>query len=897
MPEPSPMMAQYQGVKSRYPGHLVLFRVGDFYETFGEDAHTLSRDAEVVLTSRQMDGAGQRIPLAGVPHHAVESYLAKLVRKGHRVVVCDQVEDAKAAKGLVRREVVRVVTPGTVLEEGLLPRNANNFLAVLGDAAPGVEGSASERCAVLVDVSTGESLLFRRPASDSRALLEELAPWVPSEVLLPPGALEGGTPLEPTVRTLLPGSRLAEAPSATIPTELPPSWGAVAETSRAAADALGRAAAYVRATEPRVLPFLSRPVARRPNDRMGLDLKTLRHLEIAEPMNPGPERSTTLLDVVNGAITAPGRRTVDSWVRSPLVALAAIRERHDAVEALRSRGTLLLALASELKDVGDLSRLTARLIARRGGPRELLALSRSLRALPRIRATLQEQGGELPTLLARTLDGLDPRATFSEMLARSLQEEVPATAREGGVLRSDAFPELQQLRRKEEEARSAMAALERREAEATGIRSLKIGYTQVFGFYFEVTKTHLAKAPLDRWRRKQTLAAGERFTSEELERWEREVLSSSDRSREVEGRLYEEVLASVEREGPALRATSEALGTLDALVNFARLAHERGWTRPSMVEGRVLKIREGRHPMLERSLGPAFVPNDTDLDAAGLASPRLLLLTGPNMAGKSTYMRQVGLLVVLAQSGSFVPARFAEVGVVSSLHTRMGFTDDIGRGKSSFMVEMGEVAEILRDSDGGSLVLLDEVGRGTSTSDGLAIAWGVVKYLHDAIGARALVATHYHALCEFVEGLKHARNAHLAVREEKGQITFLRTLLPGATEKSYGVHVAELAGIPPAVLEEARRVLRSREPEPLPRARAAGRSGPSARPAPRYTQALLVDDPEAERARELLRELITVPLEHLTPLEALTLLHRMQQQARGKSPPSSGVAESADPAT
>ncbi len=883
------MMAQYRGVKDRYPGHLVLFRVGDFYETFGEDAQLLSRDAEVTLTSRQLDPQGQRIPLAGVPYHAVEGYLAKLVRKGHRVVVVDQMEEARAAKGLVRREVTRVVTPGTVLEETLLPHGANNFLCTWGasEGVPQERSAKGEWCAALVDISTGETLLRARPLGEAVALFEDLAPFQPAEVLLPRDAKEGGVPLEELCTLHCPGSRRAEAPLPAALNELPGPWREEAARSSAVADALGRAAAYARATEPRILPFLAPPVWRRSGERMGLDLKTLRHLEITEPMNPGPDRPPTLLDVVNEALTAPGRRTVEMWVRSPLSDVRAIDERLDAVEALVQQRTTLLTLTARLKGIGDVSRLTARLVARRGGPRELLHLARSLQALPELRALLlsSREAGALPALLQTILQDLDPRSALAERLGSAVRPDAPAHARDGGVLRSEAFPELEALRSVERRARGALAELEQREAQATGIKSLKIGYTQVFGYYFEVTRAHLSKVPEGRWRRKQTLAGGERFTSEELSHWEAEVLQAEDRSRVLETKLYEQLLEEVDREAPSLQATSEALGRLDAVANFARIALERSWVRPRVHEGTRLKVREGRHPILERTLGPAFVPNDVDLDA-GEEGPRLLLLTGPNMAGKSTYMRQVGLIVVLAQAGSFVPAKYAEIGRVSSLHTRMGFTDDIGRGKSSFMVEMSEVAEILDRSDARSLVLLDEVGRGTSTSDGLALAWGVIRYLHDGKRARSLVATHYHALTEFVDGLPAARNAHLAVREEKGRITFLRTLLPGGTEKSYGVHVAQLAGVPAPVLEEARRVLRQSASErgpPTEKGRAGRRPGPTTSAASgggRYTQALFLDDPETERARELLREVLAIDVDRLTPVEALNRLHQVVQRAR-----------------
>lgn len=865
MSEPSPMMVQYRGVKDRYPGHIVLFRVGDFFETFGEDAQTISRELEIVLTSRQVDGEGQRIPLAGVPAHAVESYLARLVRRGHRVVLCDQVEDAKLAKGLVRREVVRVVTPGTALEENLLPRGTANYLALIDP------GATDGPVAVLVDISTGETILRSRPQAEASRLLGDVATLDPVEVLLPSLSEDPG-PLGPAAwRGILPAARFGEVPAPTGP--LPSAWAPAASARPDARRALEQVAAYIRATEPKILGFVDRPVWRRPGDRLQMDPISLRHLEITEPMNPDAARSPTLLSVVNVAVTSPGRRTVEDWVRAPLADARAIEARLDAVAALLSRSGSLASLRARLKGLGDLSRLTSRVVARRAGPRDIVVLSHSLRALPALIAQLNESPG-LPEVLQDIIARIDLETELAEALAESIVQDPPAVATGGGVLRSAAFPELERLREAETGGRAALADLERREAEATGIKSLKIGYNQVFGYYFEVTRTHLAKVPADRWHRKQTLSGAERYTSEELGRWEETILRAREQVAEVEARLWEALLARIEARAATLRRTSVALGELDALASFAWLAHEGRWVRPHISEAPTLKIREGRHPILDKILGTRFVPNDTDLDGT---SPRLLVLTGPNMAGKSTYMRQVGLLVVLAQAGCYLPAKYAEVGIVTSLATRMGFTDEIGRGKSSFMVEMSEVADILAKSDRRSLVLLDEVGRGTSTSDGLALAWAVVKYLHDEVKAKTLLATHYHQLAALVEGLPHAANAHLAVREDRGEVTFLRTLLPGATDKSYGLHVAALAGVPPTVLSEARKHLRSREGSSEDSAESSGRGPAGDRR--RFTQALLVDDAEGELARLILKELSELDTERMTPVEALTRLHALRGRA------------------
>ena len=854
------MMAQYQAVKARYPGHLLLFRVGDFFETFGEDAAILSRDADVALTSRQMDGDGKRIPLAGVPYHTVEGYLARLIRKGHRVVICDQVEDPRTARGLVRREVTRIVTPGTAVEEGLLPGAANNFLVSWWEDP--IQGAV----AALVDVSTGETFLREAGAGEAGELAREVAALEPVEVLLPP---QDGPVPRAAWKVLLPRARIEDAPPPLPVDDLPASWKIPAGPEGGIrARALGALAAYVRGAQPRLFLVVRPPELRPRGERMRLDVKSLRHLEITEPMGGAGTPSPTLLDVLGKGITPQGTRTIEAWIRAPLSDVGAIRGRLNAVERLVAGGMDLVEVSHLLQGVGDISRLTTRIVTRRAGPRDLRALGQSLAHLKELQSAAARLASEDP-LLAQILGRIGDLSPLSQTILESLPEDPPPSLAPGGVLRPERFPELAALDARLRTAKEALRELEEREARATGIKNLRVGFNQVFGYFFEVSRPQLGKVPLDRWQRKQTLAGAERFVSEELLRWETEVRAAEEEAHGLETRLWEELLAQVDAQAAPLRETSLALGELDALLTFAQIARDRHWVKPQINEGTGLRIREGRHPILERVLGHDFVPNDTDLSPDGT---RLLVLTGPNMAGKSTYMRQVGLLVVLAHAGSFVPARYAEMGRVSSLATRMGFTDEIGKGKSSFMVEMSEVAEILRDADPRSLILLDEVGRGTSTSDGLALAWAIVHHLHDRVRARTIVATHYHQLAALAESLPAARNAHLAVKEERGEVVFLRTLLPGATDKSYGIHVAELAGVPAPVLQEARRVQRELEaPGPSP---GRGRTG---NPPPRYTQAVLVEDPEVRRAREIAEELSRLDLDRLSPLEALQVLARLRR--------------------
>ena len=855
MPEPAattPLLEQYESVKARFPGHLVLFRVGDFYETFGDDARRLSKELEIVLTARAPDREGERTPMAGVPHHALESYLGRLLRKGFRVAVCDQVEDARLAKGLVRREVTRVVTPGTVVEDRILPGPGHNFLASVVVPADSPAGFA------LVDITTGEWFDGTAPTPGADPLVAELAPFFPREILLA-GPSERTGPVRSRLAHEFPSARieLLEGPvPAAVAAPLPPPEGA----SAAVAEAAIRLGAYLATTQPRLVPFLERvPLAPRAG-RLRLDGKTLRHLEIVRPMNPDDPSGPTLLSVVDETATALGRRTLAFWLTHPLADVAAIRARQEAVATLASSGAALLALRAELGPVADIARIAARVAGRRVRPPELAALRTSLAAVERARAWTERAGG---TALAPLAGRLAPVAGLADRLARALPDEPPATVEAGGLFRPGFAPELDALARAEADGVAALEALERTEQSATQIRTLRVGFNQVFGYYFEVTRPHLAKVP-DRFHRKQTLSGAERFTTDELTRIEAAILSARADRAQAEAAAWERLLTEIEPDIPRVHRLARAVGELDVLAGFALLAQERGYVRPEVDDGTVLQVRDGRHPVLDRTLDGRFVPNDVDLDAAG---GRLLVLTGPNMSGKSTYMRAVGLLVVLAQVGAFVPARYARVGVASALFTRMGFTDEIGRGKSSFMVEMAEVGEILAAADARSIVLLDEVGRGTSTFDGLALAWATLRHLHDRIGCRTVLATHYHQLTDLVEGLKGARNAHLAVRDEADGVVFLHRLVPGSTDRSLGLHVARLAGLPPELLAEAARLLKRLEADGIePRTGRDRRSG-----ATRYTQAILLGPP-APPPSPVAEAIRALDVERMTPIEALAFL-------------------------
>ncbi len=864
----SPLLEQYEGVRSRYPGHLVLFRVGDFFETFGDDAKLLSKELDLTLTARAPDAKGARVPMAGVPHHALETYLDRLLRKGYRVALCDQVEDARFAKGLVRREVTRVITPGTVVEERVLPGADHNFLVAVDARLP--RGSYAA-----VDLTTGEWFQDRADGEGPESLVATVAGLAPREILVVDGA--GTERLRTLLSTEHPRARLDEAPEPAEVDALPPVLaGSIGSADPPIAEVARRLAAYVLETQPRLLPHV-RPLPRAPGGRrMRLDGKTLRHLEILAPMNPDDPDGATLRSTWDLAVTAPGRRTLTYWLRNPLADVGAIRARHDAVGALAERGASLLALRRDLAAVADLGRIAGRVAGRRLRPGELGALRDGLRGAGRLAEELAAVGAPL---IERLSADLRPPATLLERLDAAVPVDgsgpVPAEPR----FRAGFAPEIDAARQRERAALGELAELEREEQAATGIRTLKIGYNQVFGYYLEVSRPNLGRVPAH-YRRKQTIAGGERFVTERLLDLEGRVRVARDEAERAESLAWEGLLTEIDAEVPSIHRVSRALGEVDALAGFAAAAQERGLVRPEIDEGSRIQVRDARHPTLDRLLGGGFVPNDIDLDADG---ERLLVLTGPNMSGKSTYMRTVGLLVVLAQSGSFVPARFARIGVVDALHTRMGFTDAIGRGKSSFLVEMTEVAEILRDAGPSSLVLLDEVGRGTSTFDGLALAWATLRFLHDRSRCRAVLATHYHQLTDLVEGLEGARNAHLAVRERGEEIVFLHRLVPGSTDRSYGLHVARIAGLPPEVTEEAGRLLERLEADSVP----LPAKGSGTRRATRFTQAVLLSaEPAPESPLE--QELRALDPDRLSPLEALQWL--AERRRRLDAPPSEGSA-------
>jgi len=858
----SPMMRQYQELKKRYPDYLLLFRLGDFYELFFEDAHEGAALLQITLTSRQK-GEGA-IPMAGIPHHAADGYIARLIRAGRKVAVCEQMEAPAKGKKLVRREVVRVITPGTLTDTQYLDGAANNFLLAVhrGGGALG---------AALVDVSTGEFWVGEAPGEGS-ALLEAALLRQPAETLV---AREAEPALAARLTALglpvtsgepswfgLRGAR--ERLAAHFRAPRPESLGL--EGMSAGIQAAGAALAYVQETQGESLGHMTRLQLLAPGDALMLDPTAVATLELFERAQDRSARGS-MLSMLDRTVTPMGARTLRQWLLRPLVDVDAITRRQDAVAALVTEPARRAAVRQELRGIGDLERLSSRAALGVAHARDLTGLRGFLGRLTALRDTLV--GVTEAPLLSALGDDITSLPALHKLLEDALEDEPPLTLREGGLIRETWSAELGEIRRGAREARAWIASLEGRERERTGIPTLRVRFNRVFGYGIEVSHAHSAKVPAE-YIRRQTLVGAERYVTTELKEYESRVLGAEERMARLELELFVEIRTAVAAEAPALGRTARAVGALDALAALADVAHERGHVRPEIDQGRVLDIADGRHPVLEAVGDGPFTPNDLHLDPD---AEQVIILTGPNMSGKSVYMRQAALLVILAQMGAFVPARAARFGMVDRILTRVGAQDNLARGQSTFLVEMVETASILRHATERSLILLDEVGRGTSTFDGLAIAWAVTEELHErGRGAKVLFATHYHELTALAEKLPRVRNFHVAVKEWNDEIIFLHKVRPGGTDRSYGIQVARLAGLPPAVITRARQILA--ELESLPPATAAAGEAPGASP----LHAQLGLFPHA--SDPLLKELAALDVSSLTPLQALNLLADWQQRLK-----------------
>jgi DNA mismatch repair protein MutS len=797
----TPMMQQYREAKERHPGMLLLFRMGDFYELFEEDAETASRVLGLTLTSRD-----KSMPMAGFPHHSLENHLRKLLQSGHRVAICDQVEDAALAKGLVRREVTRVVTPGTLTEDDLLdPRRPNHLAAIWA--------SGTSIGLAWVELSTGA---FSAADVVVDRLADELGRLGPSECLFAESYEKAIEPLG----VMLPGMAITTRPDWTFDQSsataalhqhfhVSTMAGFGFEPGQPCLSAAGALLLYLQETLKASLAHLGRLRPFRVETVLVLDEVTRRSLELIRTLRDDG-RDGSLLSVLDRSVTAMGSRLLQEWIVAPLAERAAITARLDAVSELKDDNGLRQDLRDRLGDAFDLQRLTARVSTGRASPRDLSGVARTLRLLPPIKAKVTARHAPL---LRKLEEQLELCPDLRESLDAALVDEPPLSPREGGLIRPGHDAELDRLRAITRDGKGWIAKYQSDEILRTSIPSLKVGYNQVFGYYIEITHAHAAKVPTD-YQRKQTLKNAERYITPELKEHEEEVLTAEQKIFQREHELFLNLRDQVAAQTQRLMQTAEVLATLDVLASLAELAVARDYCRPELCDEPVLEVVEGRHPVLDQTLPPGtFVPNDIRL---GPDNGWFLLITGPNMAGKSVYLRQQALLVLLAQMGSFVPARQARVGLADRIFTRVGASDELSRGQSTFMVEMTEAANILNNATPRSLVLLDEIGRGTSTYDGLSLAWAITEYLHDAAGCRALFATHYHELAQLAEKLPGLRNCNASVREWKDEIVFLHKIVPGPADQSYGIHVAQLAGVPEPVLGRAREVLAELEAHPLP---------------------------------------------------------------------------------
>lgn len=873
----TPLMEQYFSLKKQCEGAILLFRMGDFYETFGDDAVITARDLNITLTSRQRDEDGNKIPLAGIPYHALDAYLSRLVGKGHKVAICEQMEDPKLAKGLVKREITRIITPGTVIEPALLKEPANNYLASVI-----IEGVSAGLA--LVDVSTGEFLAGEVPLD---RLPSEMARFSPAECLVPLSTTLGVAPSSGS-----PNSRAASAygsagdclqpvddsafdPVSSLNALLsrfgPLEW---TDSRPLATRAAGAVLAYLHSTRLDAIGHITTIRLYQASDYMVLDDVTLRNLEIFKNIRDG-SRKGTLVEFLDRTETATGSRTLSRWLQMPSLSPQLIKMRHAAVEELAGDAVLRGELSSELSGLGDLERLTGRAACGSASPKDMASMRFALSRLPAIRSTLEAAGSPLLREISERLDP-DALADLAGLLQRSLVDDPPASPKDGGIIRDGYDAELDSLRSALSDGKGWIVRMEAEERRRTGIKSLKVSFNNVFGYYIEVTRPNLSLVPAD-YIRKQTLANAERFVTPELKRMEEKVVLAEERSRSLEYKIFVSLREAATSRAPDIQRRAAAVGEIDALAALATAARESGMVRPELNPNGELILRDSKHPVMDRLMRGRFVPNDVHLD---MEDNRFMILTGPNMAGKSTFMRQIAIAAIMAQTGSFVPAGYASLPIIDRIFTRVGARDDLIYGQSTFMVEMTELANILSAATHNSLILLDEIGRGTSTFDGLSIAWAVTEHIHTKIRAKTIFATHYHQLTQLALSLKGVVNYNIAVREEGGSITFLRTVVPGATDKSYGIHVARLAGIPDIVVKRAQEVLREIERRAAIEINSSGGrsiSSKSVEAKTRYTQLIFFDAPAASGIVEpprdpLLDEIRDLDLDSMTPLQALSTL-------------------------
>ena len=868
MAEFSPMMQHYLETKKQYKDCVLFYRLGDFYEMFFEDAEIVSRELELTLTGKDC-GQEKRAPMSGIPYHAADSYIAKLIEKGYKVAICEQVEDPKQAKGIVKREVIRVVTPGTVIESNLLEEKKNNYIMAIYKS--GLYFGIS-----VCDISTGEFLATQIVEHNNFArLLDEISRYSPAEIIVSDMMFNSKTEIE----------KIKERFETYISKESEESFDGEYELlsgmyniiddknekiknlsdKKLAIYAINALLKYLEDTQKTSLDHINTIKIYNTTRYMALDINARRNLEITEKMRDKSKKGT-LLWVLDKTSTSMGGRLLRRWLNDPLIDRKEINDRLDAVEELKDSIILRGDVVEALKKVYDIERLAGKISYGNANGRDMISLKNSVKQLPEIKKVLSTTGAGLLKEIYENIDTLDD---IYEIIEKSIVDEPPIGVKDGGIIKIGYDPEIDKLKLATTEGKKWILELEAKEREQTGIKGLKVGFNKVFGYFIEVTKSNLSMVP-DRYIRKQTLTNCERYITEELKNLENQILGAEERVVTLEYNAFCEIRSSIEKQIQRIQKTATLVSTLDVLVSFATVAEDMNYVKPEVDNGGVIDIKEGRHPVIEKMISNSnFVPNDTYLDEDG---NRLAIITGPNMAGKSTYMRQVALITLMAQVGSFVPASYAKIGVVDKIFTRVGASDDLSMGQSTFMVEMMEVATILKEATKNSLVILDEIGRGTSTYDGLSIAWAVAEFIADKekCGAKTLFATHYHELTELENKVEGVKNYSIAVKEKGEDIIFLRKIVDGGTDESYGVHVARLAGVPQVVTKKANEILQSLERRNVLNNKIIEQT-------PKKESADQIDMYNYKIA-EVAHEIDRIDFNQLTPIDALNTLVKIKEK-------------------
>ncbi|WP_340820867.1 DNA mismatch repair protein MutS [Methanolobus sp. WCC4] len=878
MSKVTPAMQQYYAAKEEHKDALIFFRMGDFYESFGEDAKTIAKELEITLTTRGKSKDGEKMPLAGIPYHAIDTYLPRLIKKGYKVAICEQLEDPKKAKGVVKRGVVRVVTPGTAMDSSMFSDSSNNYLMAL-------YGENDEYGLSFLDISTGEFLTtqFRDTAPYDR-IASEVARMGPSECIMPP-SLFNDQHLSERLKELRiiihefdedAFDRMMAEKTLMEHFKVSTLEGMGCSELMVAVSSAGAALRYATDTQMRELSQVQTLKTYFDSEFMVLDAITLRNLEIVRNVR-GEGNDSSLIGVLDETKTPMGRRQLQKWLLKPLVSVDAINERLDAVAWLNDNTLVRFDIRAHLSYVKDMERLVGRVMYGNSNARDLVSLKKSLESVPLLLESLREcENVDLLEGLVSQLSSFGELDELAKLIDSAITEEPPLSVRDGGMIKPGYNEQLDELFDLSKNGKQWIAKFQQKERDRTGIKSLKVGYNKVFGYYLEVTKANISQVP-DDYIRKQTMTNAERFYTPELKERESAILSADEKMVALEYELLTEINSIVASHSRQLQETAALIGALDVLSNLAEVAANNNYVRPAITPDCRLLIRDGRHPVVENTVPGGFVPNDTDMDCS---DNQFQLITGPNMAGKSTYMRQIAMIVIMAQAGSFVPASHASIGIVDRVFTRVGAFDDLASGQSTFMVEMVELANILNNATPKSLVLLDEIGRGTSTYDGYSIAKAVVEYIHNKgrVGVRSLFATHYHQLTEVAGNLKRVKNYHIAVKEEGDDLVFLRKIVPGATDRSYGIHVARIAGVPHAVTSRAKEILEDIESECMISGEDR-KAGKKQRSSAKYTQVILFDQDAtySEAAPDpVIEELKELDINSMTPIEALNKLNEIK---------------------